>query len=360
MTYTDKTRETFYEAKDTLNEVSQIIEPYAEKAFYDAKDTFYEAKDTLNEVGQRIEPYAEKAFYDAKDTLHLVGEKIGVVYPRQKIEGPLAEIQDVRKEMGKTRMEQPVQKSLTERAKESFNQASERIEPYTEKAKETLVLAGERVGNIVKPAPTVEAIPVDLHDVRLDMGWEQQVQKNVTIEKDNGTLFTTEEIIGIVNPNHNHGGSVEVRYEVEEIIDQPGNTLTDSAVRNTWNEAGENIELGKQMGFVNNTQNIEGPLIPQISDIHENIGIQQQQHPMSHANEKMELFAEKARQKMARFSDQVGLPNTTGYPAGVQNWQQGQNWESENPKRGPGFEDATMTKVTENIVETHTTKTLPA
>jgi len=142
------------------------------------------------------------------------------------------------------------------------------------------------------------------------------------------------------------------------------------------------------MGFVNNTQNIEGPLIPQISDIHENIGLQQQQqqHPMSHANEKMELFAEKARQKMARFSDQVGLPNTTGYPAGVQNWQQGQNWESgqvgltnntgypvgaqnwqqgqnwesENPKRGPGFEDVRMTKVTENIVETQTTKTLPA
>jgi len=335
-------------------------------------------------------PYAERA----KDTLHEVGEKIGIVYPHQKIQGPLSEIQDVRKEMGKTRMDQPLWKPvdempLTDKTRETFYEAQDTLNEVGvkakatlhvagERAKETFHQAGERVGNMVKPAQTVEAIPVDLHDVNLDMGWtklEQPVQKpvqnpflnetlqkNVTIEKENDTLFTTEEIIGLVNPTHNQGGSVEVRYEVEEINDQP---LTDSAVRNTWDAAGENIELGKQMGFVNNTQNIEGPLIPQVSDIHENVGLQlqqqQQQNSMSNANERMELFAERARQKMAKFSDQVGLGNTTGYPAGVQqNWQQGQNWESENPKRGPGFEDATMTKVTENIVETHTTKTLPA
>jgi len=230
------------------------------------------AKETWNQASETIGPYTEKA----RDTLYQAGEAVGIVKPHQNIEGPLSEIQDVRKDMGWSRMEQPVQKPLTERAKETWNQASETMGPYTEKARDTFYQAGEAVG-IVKPHQNIEGPLAEIQDVRKDMGFSR----------------------------------------MEQPVQKP---LTERA-KETWNQASETIgpytelakdtmyQAGEQFGLVNNTQNIGRQVVVENQEIRQNNGGLDEQKAMA-VNERMAMFAERARQKMEKFSGQVGLANT--------------------------------------------------
>jgi len=271
-------------AQETLNQASEKIEPYAEKA----RATLNQAGDriepytekarlTLNQAGERIEPYVEKS----KESLQYAGETLGFIKPVQNIDGPLAEIQDVRKEMGWSRMEQPIQKPLTERAKESWNEAGERILPYTEIAKESLHQAGETLG-FVKPAQNIEGPLAEIQDVRKEMGkprMEQPIQKPLS-ERAKETW--------------NEAGQKLEPYadKAWEAWNEAGERIEPYAdkARETWNEAGNRIEpyvekskesikqAGETLGFVKPAQNIEGPLA-EIQDVRQEKGWSKMEQP---------------------------------------------------------------------------------
>jgi len=314
----------------------------------------------------------------AKEKLHQAGESLGIVKPVQNIEGPLAEIQDVRKEMGLSRMEQPVEKSLTERAMETWNQVGETIEPYAERAKETLHEVGEKMG-IVYPAQKIEGPLAEIQDVRKEMGWSR--------------------------------------------MEQPIHKSFSERVRETLNEAGERIEpyaekardklyeAGEQIGLVNNTQYIEGTLleipevqqdvitiveIPEVQQVvvtlveipvvqqelveipvvQQDLVLQQKsvdrtEETIKQENE-MDLFAERARQKIQQFNEQIELMES----AGGRGWSQSElrdrevyqqrpapsEYEEIQEPRGRGqwSEHVGKSNVSENIVVTQTTKVHPA
>jgi len=329
-------------AQETWNQAGEKIEPYVEKA-----------KETWNQAGETIEPYVEKS----KESLYQAGETLGFVKPVQNIEGPLAEIQDVRQDMGWSRMEQPIQKPLTERAKETWNQAGESIEPYAEKAKESiqqagvkaqeslqqagvkaqetwnqagesiepytekaketwnqagktlepyaekakesLYQAGETLG-FVKPVQNIEGPLAEIQDVRQEMGWskmEQPIQKPLT-ERARETW-------------NQAGESIEPYAEkAKESLQQAGvkaqESLQQAGVKaqETWNQAGERIEpytekakeklheAGEHIGLVQNTQNIEAPLV-EYTEIQQ-VPLVVDNEKLSLTKEKIELYAENA------------------------------------------------------------------
>jgi hypothetical protein len=271
-------------AQETLNQASEKIEPYAEKARATLNQAgeriepyTEKARLTLNQAGERIEPYVEKS----KESLQYAGETLGFIKPVQNIDGPLAEIQDVRKEMGWSRMEQPIQKPLTERAKESWNEAGERILPYTEIAKESLHQAGETLG-FVKPAQNIEGPLAEIQDVRKEMGkprMEQPIQKPLS-ERAKETW--------------NEAGQKLEPYadKAWEAWNEAGERIEPYAdkARETWNEAGNRIEpyvekskesikqAGETLGFVKPAQNIEGPLA-EIQDVRQEKGWSKMEQP---------------------------------------------------------------------------------
>jgi chaperonin cofactor prefoldin len=360
-------------AKDTWNQAGERIEPYTEKA-----------KETWNQAGERIQPYVEKS----KESFYQAGETLGFVKPHQNIEGPLAEIQDVRQEMGWSKMEQPVQRPFTERAKETWNVAGETIEPYAEKAKETLYQAGETLG-FVKPHQNIEGPLAEIQDVRQDMGWskmEQPVQKPLTeraketwnqageriepytekaketwnqagerirpyVEKSKESLQQAGETLGFVKPHQNIEGPLaeiqDVRQEMgwskmEQPVQKP---LTERA-KETWNEAGERIEpytekakqtfnqvgeqiqpyvekskeslqqAGETLGFVKPHQNIQGPLA-EIQDVRQEMGWSKMEQPVqkplteraketwNQAGERIEPYTEKAKQTWNQAGERI-------------------------------------------------------
>jgi len=407
------------------------------------------AKETWNQASETMGPYTEIA----KDTLYQAGEAVGLVKPAQNIEGPLSEIQDVRQEMGWSKMEQPVQKPMTQRAKETFNQYSETMGPYTEKARDTLYQAGEAVG-IVKPHQNIEGPLAEIQDVRKDMGWsrmEQPVQKPLTeraketwnqasetmgpyTEKARDTFYQAGEAVGIVKPHQNIEGPLAEIQDVRKDMgwsrmEQPVQKPLTERAKETWNQVSETMgpytemakdtlyQAGEQFGLVNNTQvNNTQNIVVENQEIRQNNGSGFDEQKAMAVNERMAMFAERARQKMEKFSGQVGLANTglnggpvgnvvgqpglantgyaadqtgfantgyaagqtgfantglaagqtgfanTGYAAGqvgfshsgnngIQNQAQGEIWESEKVR---------VTKVPENVVVTQTTKVHPA
>jgi hypothetical protein len=428
-------------AMDTFNQTSENIQPYAERAYdflhqtgetlgivkphqhiegplaeiqdvrkemgWDRmeqpvqKSLAERAMETFNQVGETMKPYADftkDTFYQTKETLQEVGEKMGLVKPAQKIEGPLAEIQDVRQDMGWDKMEQPIQKPLAERAqpyvdraKESINYASEKIEPYTQLAKETLIDAGEKIG-VIKPAQHIEGPLAEIQDVRQDMGlykMEQPIHTSLTervketwneageriqpyVEKSKESLQQAGETLGFVKPHQNiEGPLAEIQVVRQDMgwskMEQPVHKPLAERAKETWNEAGERIEpyaakaketwnqageriqpyaekakdklyeAGEQIGLVNNNPHIEEiqeetilqetPLVARIEKTHIEIPLEEnpeeivlQQKPIvqqteatsGQTAEQIELFAERARLKMQLFNEQIKLMEATG------------------------------------------------
>jgi len=410
------------------------------------------AKESWNEAGERILPYTEKA----KESLQQAGETLGFVKPAQNIEGPLAEIQDVRKEMGKTRMEQPIQKPLSERAKETWNEAGqklepyadkaweawneageriepyadkaretwneagERIEPYVEKSKESIKQAGETLG-FVKPVQNIEGPLAEIQDVRQEKGWskmEQPYQRPFSEQAKEKLNVAGER----AKESWNEAGLIaketwnEAGLKAKESWNEAGlvakGTLNEAGERakETWNEAGERIEpyaeiakeklneAGEQIGLINNPQNVtvvqQTPFVGKnlkptdekielyaqnagddMKPVVDEAGNIKKEENLKPTNEKIELYAENAGDDLLPVVDEAGFykkeKNLTPTDKKIELYAENagddmrpvveeEGYTGESGKRGSDLEKVAKTKIVPENEFTSSTKTLPA
>jgi len=308
--------------------------------------------------------------------LYQAGETVGLVRPVQNIEGPLAEIQDVRKDMGWSKMEQPVQKPLTERVRETWNEAGERIQPYAEQAKDTLYHTGEQMGfvnnnntqNIGVPRAEYTEVPYNaaIDDQQKTMAVNERMQMFAERARQKMEKFSVNvglnpgfDVIGQVGPaNTGYGvgqvGPANPGYGVGQVGPaNPGYGVTGPV--NTG--YGVSCPAGfanpgyGQVGLANPGYGVSG----QVGPANPGYGVSGQVGP---ANPGYGVSGQVGPVNPGYGVGQVG-PANNGYAGGAQNWSQGQVWQNE-ANRGPVFEETRMMKAPENIVVEQTTKVHPA
>jgi len=236
-------------------------------------------------------------------------------------------------------MEQPIQKPLTERARETWNQAGESIEPYAEKAKESLQQAGVKAQESLQQA-----------GVKAQETWNQAGERiEPYTEKAKEKLHEAGEHIGLVQNTQNIEAPLVEYTEIQQVplvVDNEKLSLTKEKIELYAENAGEGLEP-----VVGEDNEKLSPTKEKIELYAENAGVGLEpvvgvdNEKLSPTKEKIELYAENAGVGLERVVD-VEV-ESVGY-TGAQD-------------SGPwGLEEGGKTKFApQNVLESNT-KTLPA